>query len=144
MIRKFLHRRLDPIAESVRKPSTIKGRVRRALIGLWRTRGGGLYGLGYVITFVILEVRALFGDIVEATNVTGAFAAEMLAWLFRFGVDSFLNVGLAFAWPAFVIDGLGGWGIVVVVGAFIGFERLARPWVERQLPELVAVPDGEK
>lgn len=137
MIRKFVQQRLAPITESVRQPSSIKGRVRAALIGLWRTRGGGLYGLGYVVCFLGLEARALAGDIVEATTSTGAFAAELLSAVFRFGVESFVNMGLAFAWPGFLIDAVGGWGVAVLVGGFIVFERIARPWVERLIPELV-------
>ena len=137
-MRKFITQRLEPITESVRRPSTMKGRVRGALITLWRTRGGGLYGLGYVISFMWLEARALAGDIVEATTGAGAFAAELMSAVFRFGVESFVNVGLAFAWPGFVIHALGGWGVALVVGGFILFERIARPWVEGRIPELVA------
>lgn len=138
MIREFLKRRLDPIAEITRNPSSIKGYVRRALVGLWRTRGGGLYGLGYVVCFVALEARTLVGDVVEATNATQALAGELLEWLFRFGVDSFVNVVYALLWPGFLLNLLGPWGLVVLAVGFFVFERFARPWVERRLPELAA------
>ena len=143
MIRKFLHRRLDPIAEIARKPSSVKGYIRRGLVGLWRTRGGGLYGLGYVVCFVVLEARTLVGDVVEAANATQALAGELVEWFFRFGVDSFVNVVYAFLWPGFVLNFLGAWGLVVLAIGFFGFERFARPWVEQRLPELAASKKAE-
>ena len=102
-----------------------------------------MYGLGYVITFVANEVPRVissFSEIIEsAESVLGA----VLEWLLRFGADTFESMLYAFIWPVFVLQSLGGWGIALLVGAFIVFEKLLRPLVEAAVPELRAAKPEE-
>lgn len=131
------------VDQGIRKPRSIGLMVRKSLVGIWQARGGGLYGLGYVITFVANEVPRVissFSEIIEsAESVLGA----VLEWLLRFGADTFESMLYAFIWPVFVLQSLGGWGIALLVGAFIVFEKLLRPLVEAAVPELRAAKPEE-
>ena len=111
--------------------------ARNALIRIWRIRGGGLYGLGFMITFVILEIRGLAGDVAETESDEQFVSQQMFEIAFRFIGETFLNTMKSFIWPVFVIDALGfllGGGLLIA--AFVGFDRLARPYIEDWLPEL--------
>ncbi len=74
------------------------------MLRIWRVRGGGFYGLGYVIAFVVLEVRAFVGNFEGDGDITSMIAQEVLGFFFRFAAQSFLNGFIAFGWPIFVVD----------------------------------------
>ena len=115
--------------------------ARNALIRIWRIRGGGLYGLGFMITFVILEIRGVVGDVSETESVEQFVLQQLFEIAFRFIGETILNTIKAFIWPVFVIDALGFLvGIAVLIAAFVGFDRLARPRIEAWLPELKEPP----
>ena len=75
----------------IREPRQAPGLLRRSLIGLWRARGGGLYGLGFVITFVVLEVQTFVQQLVTTTSLVSFFTAQLLEFVFRFASSSFVN-----------------------------------------------------
>src|SRR6478735_500402 len=54
-----------------REPAAVLPLLRRWLAKLWASRGGGFYGLGYVVTFVALEIKSLAGGL---TTVDGLVA----------------------------------------------------------------------
>ena len=61
MIGRWLRGRYDTwraLALRVRdEPMSLGTIAREAAVTLWSSRGGGFYGLGYVVTFVVLEIR---------------------------------------------------------------------------------------
>ncbi len=121
-------------------PKSIGLIMRDALLGLWRARGGGFYGLGYVIAFIALEIRLIVGEVTESEGVVDFVSSQAVELIFRFGIQSFLNGFLAFLWPVYFMNLLGIWGIALLVGGYYAFEKLLRPAVERRLPELVSGP----
>ncbi len=129
-------RHLRLCGEVFREPRRLVPMAREAMLETWRTRGGGFYGLGYLMAFVSLQVNVLIGDVAESESI-GAFAAgAALEYLLRFSLMAFLNVFLALLWPLFVLQQLGGPGIILLGLSYVGFEYALRPLVERNFPEL--------
>jgi len=65
--------------------------LRESLISLFQSRGGGLYALGYVVTFVVLEVLEipeLFGDLAGLFVGDGTLPGSVIA----LGVDFFVDI----------------------------------------------------
>jgi len=110
--------------------------LRAALLRLWQARGGGFYGLGYVVTFIVLEVKLVTGEFLGSESVVQFVTHELLEYVFRFGLLSLLNGVLALMWPVFVLAWLGPWGLAVLAGGYFAFERAGRPVVERWFPEI--------
>src|SRR5262245_53375734 len=125
-----------------RQPSAILPLLRRWLVKLWASRGGGFYGLGYVVTFVALEIRSLSGGL---TSVSG-LAAQAVQYVLRFSVDSLRNVVSALIWPAHLFEWLGGpAGLVTLAVGYAAFEIAVRPLVQAWLPEVgVAIAERER
>ncbi len=118
------------------EPRSAGALAREGLVGLWSARGGGLYGLGYVVSFVILELRTVVGEFEGSHSLMSFIGQELLAYLLRVGFMSFVNAGLAFVWPAFVLQLFGGWGILLLLAGYFAFERGLRPTAEARFPEL--------
>ena len=116
-----------------RQPSAILPLLRQWLAKLWASRGGGFYGLGYVVTFVALEVRSLSSGL---TTVDG-LVAQAVQYVLRFSVDSVRNVVSALIWPAHLFEWLGGpAGLVALAAGYAVFELAIRPLVQSWLPEV--------
>jgi len=126
---------IGAVRSLVAEPRTAPGVLREALLKLWRVRGGGFYGLGYVITFVVLEVRMFIDNVVDSDDVVTMVVQEVLEILFRFAVQSFVNGFIAFGWPVFVVGYLDGWGLLLIGFGWWTFERWAKPWINARLPE---------
>jgi hypothetical protein len=114
----------------------VPSRVRGALLKIWRVRGGGFYGLGYVVAFAILEVRAFIGNFEGDGDITSMIVQEVVGFFFRFAGQSFLNGFIAFGWPIFVVDYLGAWGLLLIGASWYGFDRWLKPWINARVPEL--------
>ncbi len=132
-------------AQAVRKdPKVVGSLMRRGFVRLWRLRGGGFYGLGWVICFFWLQLQTFRGDVSDAQGV-GDFASNwIIEKLLTFGFETFLNMGLAFAWPGFFIQWLGGIGIAIFVAGFVVVDRLARPRILALFPELNRELDAQQ
>lgn len=117
-------------------PRRIGPLLRSAMLDIWRSRGGGFYGLGYLVTFVILEIRMIIGDAMEASGPAEFAMGQALELVFRLSSLSFLNAFQAFLWPAFVLQLYGGLGIILLVGSYLAFEHACKPGIERLFPEL--------
>ncbi|HMB73890.1 MAG TPA: hypothetical protein VKQ06_09985 [Gammaproteobacteria bacterium] len=131
-------RHLRTAAEIRREPRTLLSLSRSWLARLWQAKGGGFYGLGYVVTFVWLEFRSLTGEIAQSTDVGSFLAGQVFGYLIRFSLESFLNVAVALVWPVLLLQSLGVWAIPLLAAGFVGFERAARPHAEAWFPELRA------
>jgi hypothetical protein len=127
---------LTTLRSIVKEPHSVGPMLRHGLLAIWRVRGGGFYGLGYLICFVVLEVRMFVGNFEGGGDLVTLVVFEVLEFVFRFTVQSFLNGLLAFIWPVFVLDLLHGWGILVIGVAWLAFDRLGKPRIEAWLPEL--------
>jgi NhaP-type Na+/H+ or K+/H+ antiporter len=124
-----------------REPAKIVPTLRRWLVRLWASKGGGYYGLGYVVTFVVLEVKSLAGDM---TSVAG-IESQAVQYILRFSIDSFLNILFALLWPIRVLEWLGGWGLLVLAAGYAAFDFAIRPVVEAWLPDVKeAVAERER
>jgi len=123
------------VRHAIEEPRSVPRQARDTLLRLWRIRGGGFYGLGYVVTFVVLEVHAFLANWVSANDIVGMVVQEVLQFLFRFTAQSVLNGIIALAWPFYVLKYLGGFGLVVLGLSWWLFDRYARPWIVARLPE---------
>jgi len=112
----------------------------RAGARIWRSRGGGLYGFGYLVTFVILEVRLVASEFDASGGVFEFFSDQLLEYLFRLGFMSLANVVLAFLWPLLLIERFQLWGILALGVGYFVFERWLRAAIEAQIPELKPAP----
>jgi hypothetical protein len=74
-----------------------------------------------------------FGDVLGGSDVVGFLAAEVMHLVFRFAVDSFVNALQAFLWPVFVIDYLGGWGILTLLIGWLVYARIVAPLFAQRL-----------
>lgn len=117
-------------------PRQVVPLVRTAMLDIWRSRGGGFYGLGYLIAFVVLEISVVVDDVMGASGVADFALGRALELVFRLGFLSFINVFQALVWPVFVLELLGGPGIIVLIGSYLAFEYALKPGIERLFPEL--------
>lgn len=121
----------------VHRPRAIPGKARnwfrRWFAKVWRVRGGGLYACGYALTFVVLEVRSLTGDVFESDGVVDFFTGQLVELVFRFLSESFVNMIQALMWPVYVLQFRPPWGMIGLGLAFVVFDRFLRQRVERWL-----------
>jgi len=71
-------------------------------------------------------------DAVTSDSVIGFLGMELLTLIFRFAFQSILNSLIALLWPAFVLQLLGGWGIVLLAGGWWGYGRWIAPYFQRR------------
>jgi hypothetical protein len=128
------HRRIA--SEVYAEPRSVGRLARKGLITLWVAHGAGFYGLGWIVAFCVLEFNMFTGDIVQSEGVTDFITNQLLEYVLRIGLLSFLNTLLAAIWPVYVLQWWSGYGLVVLVAGYFGFEKLLRPIVESQFPEL--------
>ena len=83
-------------------------------------------------------------ETVESAGAADLATNLALDLLVRFGIQTFINTGLAFAWPAYLVQLGGGFGIALLVGGFIFFDRLFKPAIESYFPELRPDPEDAK
>lgn len=138
-----LTRHLRHVSMIWHDPRSSKQLVRAGLLGIWRSRGGGFYGLGYLITFVALEVRLVTGEFQTSDSLLSFFTTQLVEFLLRLGFMSFVNVLLAFLWPLFVLQHLHGWGVLVLVAGYFLFARWLRPAIVAAFPELRPAASAE-
>jgi len=134
--RNWLRRRIDALVDTLdrvaKEPKSIGSMARESALEIWGSRGGGFYGLGYLITFVVLEIRMFGADVATSDSVIGFLGQELLTLVFRFAFQSILNGLLALLWPAFVLQALGAWGIVMLAVGWWSYGRWAAPWFRRR------------
>jgi hypothetical protein len=128
---KHLGRTLKDEPQSL--PREVGGIVRRSLRRIWDARGGGLYACGFLATFVYLEVTMFFGDIAEADSVSGFITGQVTEMLFKYLGESIMNTVTAFIWPVYVIQVKPPWGLIVLAGAFVVFDRFFKTRIETWL-----------
>ena len=128
------HRRIA--GEIYAEPRTAGEHLRRALITVWVSHGAGFYGLGWICAFLALEFNMITGELAESEGVGDFLGSQILEYLLRFGLMSFINGLLASIWPVYVFEWIGMWAIALLLGGYFAFEKLLRPAVESWAPEL--------
>lgn len=110
--------------------------ARSRFLGLWQGKGGGLYGLGYALTFVGLEVRALGSEIAASDTAAGFITGQLIGYVVRISIDSILNAFYALLWPVLLLQSLGVWAACFLVGGFLLWSYAGRHRAEARFPEL--------
>ena len=121
----------------VHRPGVLPGKAHgwfRTWFGkVWKVRGGGLYAVGYALTFAYLEVRAIIDEVFEADGVIDFFANQLIEFMFRFLSETIVNMIQAFMWPVFLIQWRQPYGLVLLVALFLLFPIVLKRPIERWL-----------
>lgn len=100
---------------------------------VWKVRGGGLYACGYAITFAVLEVKTIFGDIAEAEGPIDFVKEQAFEMAFRFLGETLQNMISAFMWPVPVVQFNPPVGVIALGIAFFLFPMTLKKPIERWL-----------
>jgi len=116
-------------------PSHAGGLFRRWFRNVWSVRGGGLYAVGFAAAFLYLEIVDIVFDDVPALFSMNILSSELVGFIFSFFVDTFVNMLMALAWPAFAVIFAPPWGAIALALAFVVFNYYLKAPVERWLGE---------
>lgn len=94
---------------------------------VWKVRGGGLYALGFAVTFIILEVQSLADDVL---GIGALFGGQAIDFIISFVIDSFMNTISALMWPLKVVQFAPPWGAIALGLAFLGFTSYLKKPIE--------------
>lgn len=97
---------------------------------VWKIRGGGLYALGFAISFIYFEIGSLGDDLL---GIGSLFNGQALDFIIDFMIDSFTNTIKAFMWPVYVVRLAPPWGAIGLGLAFIGFTQFLKSPIEKWL-----------
>ena len=97
---------------------------------VWKVRGGGLYAVGFALTFIYFEIGALGDDIL---GIGSLFNGQAIEFIIDFFMDSLANTLKAFMWPVYVIQIAPPWGAIGLGLAFITFTQFLKSPIERWL-----------
>ncbi|MFQ5609947.1 MAG: hypothetical protein ACE5F8_06725 [Woeseiaceae bacterium] len=104
--------------------------MRRWLRKIWQVRGGGLYAVGYALTFVYFETRTIIGEIAGSSGVGEFLSSQLTEFVFRFASESLANFVKALMWPVYVIRLDAMWGAIALGLGFVFFDRVLKKPVE--------------
>lgn len=114
-------------------PGTAEGMFRRWFRRVWDVRGGGLYAVGYALTFAWLEIASFVGGLMSSSSIGEFITEEIWEFLFRFLGDSISNLVQAFIWPVLLLQWRQPIGPILLVAGFVLFPIVAKPLIERWL-----------
>ncbi len=97
---------------------------------VWKVRGGGLYALGFALSFVYFEIGSLGDDIL---GIGSLFNGQAIGFLIQFFIESFQNTLKAFVWPVYVVQLAPPWGAIGLGLAYVGFAKYLKAPIERWL-----------
>jgi len=126
----------ERLSEVQEQPSVLLTWTKRSLIRTWQLRGGGFYGLGFLAVFLVLQAQDFASDVAEAESAMGFVGSQITDALLKFANATFANMISAFVWPVLFVNWLGSWGIPVLIAGFLGFDRWAKPYINKRIPEL--------
>ncbi|MEL7187065.1 MAG: hypothetical protein AAFN50_11635 [Pseudomonadota bacterium] len=107
---------------------------------VWDVRGGGLYAVGFAVTFLWLEVTSIFDDI---AGIGMVFDGQAVEFVIGFIVDSFKNTLAAFMWPVDIVTWKSPWGAIILGLAFWLFPIFVKPHIEKWMFDEDAAVDEE-
>lgn len=121
----------------IKRPGVLPGKAhgwfRTWFAKVWKVRGGGLYAVGYALTFAYLEVRSLISEIIEAEGVLDFFTGQFIEFFIRFMSESIVNMIQAFMWPVSLIQAWQPFGAITLGLMFIVFPLVLKKPLERWL-----------
>ncbi|MGI9271760.1 MAG: hypothetical protein ACR2QT_08300 [Woeseiaceae bacterium] len=127
----------DPSSQSSTSPK--KSNLpwhRRWLAKVWLAYGGGLYAVGYALTFIYLEAQSILEEVLEADGLVDFLTSHLLEFFFRFLGDSISNMVQAFIWFLPFFDFRPPLGFILLgVGFFVFDIYLRKPvgdWLLRE------------
>lgn len=133
----YFKRKLATARQLVVEPRSAGTMLRDAWLRVWRARGGGLYGIGYLVTFITLEVRMVLGEAMDSDDALQFIASQATEHVLRYFTESIGNMVQAFIWPLLLISWLGAsLGLITLFSLYAGFEYILRPLAEARFPEL--------
>ena len=121
-------------------PNHAHGWFRKWFAKVWRVRGGGLYALGFAISFAIYEIQMLIEDLGPGSDFIVLFNGQFLEFFLSIIVQSMVNTVHALIWPVYVVQFAPPYGAIGLGLAFILFTRVLKKPIEGWLfdgsPEL--------
>jgi len=106
------------------------GWVRTWFRKVWKLRGGGLYAVGFAVSFIIFEIGSLADDVL---GIGALFNGQAIDFLLDFVVDSFTNTLAALMWPVDIVQWAQPWGAIALGLAFWLFPTYVKPHIEKWL-----------
>ena len=101
---------------------------------VWSVRGGGLYAVGYALTFIYLEISTVAGEFIEADSIGSFLSEQLFEFIFRFAIDSLMNMIEALLWPVYFVQWQPPYGVIGLGLAYMLFATfLKKPitdWLE--------------
>lgn len=133
----YFKRKLATARLLASQPRSAGTMLRDALLRVWRARGGGLYGIGYLVTFITLEIRMVLGEVMDSDDALQFIASQATDHVLRYFTESIGNMVQAFIWPLLLVSWLGAsLGLLTLFGLYAAFEYILRPLAEGRFPEL--------
>ena len=109
-------------------PEKSHGWFRNWFRKVWKVRGGGLYAVGFTVSFLVFEIGSLSDDILGIGSLFNGQAVDFLVQLI---IDSFTNTIKAFMWPVYVVQIAPPYGAIGLGLAFVGFTKFLKAPIER-------------
>lgn len=123
-------------------PEKSHGWFREWFRKVWKVRGGGMYALGFALSFVYFEVASLGDDIM---GIGSLFNGQAVEFVIQFFIDSLKNTLKAFVWPLYVVQLAPPWGLIGLGLTFAVFTRFLKAPIEQWMfaDEAADSPDKE-
>ncbi len=134
--RQYLNDSIDRAAEMQRNPSVVLAWIKQGLINTWVLRGGGFYGLIFLLVFLFLQAQTFVLEMLEAEDAIDFVTSQLVEAVFKFFSATLGNMVQAFLWPVLFINWVGSWGIPALIAAFLSFDRWGRPYINHRIPQL--------
>lgn len=101
---------------------------------IWKLRGGGLYAVGFALSFLYLEITELLLDDIPGFFTLDSYdAGAIIGFGIEVLIDTIRNTVLAFTWPVFFVQWEPPIGLALLILAFMLFPRFVKPHLERWL-----------
>ena len=124
--------------DAVRDPRGLPGKahgwLRAWFRKVWDVRGGGLYAVGFAVSFLYFETtEIIFDDIPGFIALNNVFSSELVAFGIQVVVDTMINFVKALIWPVYFVSWWPPVGAMVLGIAFFLFPRYFKSPIERWL-----------
>jgi hypothetical protein len=97
---------------------------------VWKVRGGGLYAVGFAVSFLVFEIGSLGDDIL---GIGSLFNGQAIDFIVQLLLESLANTIKAFAWPAYVVLWAPPFGAIGLTLVYFGFAKYLKKPIERWL-----------
>ncbi len=100
---------------------------------VWDVRGGGLYAVGYILTFLFFEARTFVEEIAGSSGIVDFLTNQLFEFALRFVIGSFENMIKAFMWPVYIVRLYSPFGAIALGLAFVVFPKYLKKPIEKWL-----------